>query len=158
MRRPEQPLVEGVFDFFAERDIPVFGPSEAAAQLEGSKGFAKAFMSRHNIPTASYIEVTADNLEEGMRHLEHTKGPYVLKADGLAAGKGVLILDALDEAKSSLRKMIVDQQFGQSSARVVIEEFLSGTEFSVFVLTDGKDYKVLPTAKDYKRVGKATLG
>lgn len=155
---PEQPLVEGVFDFFAERDIPVFGPSEAAAQLEGSKGFAKAFMSRHNIPTASYMEVTADNLEEGMRHLEHTKGPYVLKADGLAAGKGVLILDALDEAKSSLRKMIVDQQFGQSSARVVIEEFLSGTEFSVFVLTDGKDYKILPTAKDYKRVGEGDTG
>lgn len=155
---PEQPLVNGVYDFFDKRNIPVFGPSQAAAQLEGSKGFAKAFMSRHSIPTASYIEVTADNLEEGMRYLEHTKGPYVLKADGLAAGKGVLILDALYEAKTCLRKMIVEQQFGQSSARVVIEEFLTGIEFSVFVLTDGKDYKILPTAKDYKRVGEGDIG
>ena len=155
---PEQPLVSGVYDFFDKRNVPVFGPSQAAAQLEGSKGFAKAFMSRHNIPTASYMEVTADNLEEGMRHLEHTKGPYVLKADGLAAGKGVLILDDLDEAKTCLRKMIVEQQFGQSSARVVIEEFLTGIEFSVFVLTDGKDYKILPTAKDYKRVGEGDTG
>ena len=155
---PEQPLVNGVYDFFAERGIPVFGPSQAAAQLEGSKGFAKAFMSRHNIPTASYMEVTADNLEEGMRHLERVSGPYVLKADGLAAGKGVLILDSLAEAKSSLRNMIIEQQFGQSSARVVIEEFLTGTEFSVFVLTDGKDYKILPTAKDYKRVGEGDRG
>ena len=155
---PEQPLVEGIYDFFAERNIPVFGPSKAAAQLEGSKGFAKAFMSRHNIPTASYMKVTADNLEEGMRHLEHTKVPYVLKADGLAAGKGVLILDSLAEAKSSLRNMIIEQQFGQSSARVVIEEFITGIEFSVFVLTDGKDYKILPTAKDYKRVGEGDTG
>tara|TARA_B100000927_G_scaffold262293_1_gene233080 strand:- start:511 stop:1785 length:1275 start_codon:yes stop_codon:yes gene_type:complete len=155
---PEQPLVNGVYDFFAERNIPVFGPSQAAAQLEGSKGFAKAFMSRHNIPTASYMEVTADNIEEGMRHLEHAKGPYVLKADGLAAGKGVLILDSLAEAKTSLGKMILEQQFGQSSARVVIEEFLTGIEFSVFVLTDGKDYKILPTAKDYKRVGEGDTG
>ena len=155
---PEQPLVNGVYDFFAARNIPVFGPSQAAAQLEGSKGFAKAFMSRQNIPTASYIEVTADNLEEGMRHLERVSGPYVLKADGLAAGKGVLILDSLAEAQSSLRNMIVEQQFGQSSARVVIEEFLTGIEFSVFVLTDGKDYKILPTAKDYKRVGEGDTG
>ena len=155
---PEQPLVEGVYDFFSVRNIPVFGPSQAAAQLEGSKGFAKAFMSRHNIPTASYLEVTADNLEEGMEHLERVSGPYVLKADGLAAGKGVLILDSLAEAKSSLRNMIIEQQFGQSSARVVIEEFLTGIEFSVFVLTDGKDYKILPTAKDYKRVGEGDTG
>ena len=155
---PEQPLVNGVYDFFAERGIPVFGPSQAAAQLEGSKGFAKAFMNRHNIPTASFMEVTAGNLADGMRHLEEVKGPYVLKADGLAAGKGVLILDSLDEAKISLHNMIVEQQFGKSSARVVIEEFLTGTEFSVFVLTDGKDYKILPTAKDYKRVGEGDTG
>ena len=155
---PEQPLVNGVYDFFSARNIPVFGPSQAAAKLEGSKGFAKAFMSRHNIPTASHIEVNADNLEEGMHHLENANSPYVLKADGLAAGKGVLILDSLAEAKSSLRSMIVEQQFGQSSARVVIEDFLTGTEFSVFVLTDGKDYKILPTAKDYKRVGEGDTG
>jgi len=159
---PEDPLVNGVHDFFLEDDqlknIPVIGPQKAAAELEGSKAFAKAFMERHNIPTAAYQEFTAENLEEGYRFLESLNPPYVLKADGLAAGKGVLILKDLQEAKEELKSMISDGKFGAASARVVIEEFLDGIELSVFVLTDGKNYKVLPTAKDYKRIGEGDTG
>jgi phosphoribosylamine--glycine ligase len=159
---PEDPLVNGVHDFFLEDDqlknIPVIGPQKAAAELEGSKAFAKAFMERHNIPTAAYQEFTAENLEEGYRFLESLNPPYVLKADGLAAGKGVLILQDLQEAKDELKSMISDGKFGAASARVVIEEFLDGIELSVFVLTDGKNYKVLPTAKDYKRIGEGDTG
>jgi phosphoribosylamine--glycine ligase len=159
---PEDPLVNGVHDFFLEDDqlknIPVIGPQKAAAELEGSKAFAKAFMERHNIPTAAYQEFTAENLEEGYRFLESLNPPYVLKADGLAAGKGVLILQDLQEAKEELKSMISDGKFGAASARVVIEEFLDGIELSVFVLTDGKNYKVLPTAKDYKRIGEGDTG
>ena len=159
---PEDPLVNGVHDFFLEDDqlknIPVIGPQKAAAELEGSKAFAKAFMERHNIPTAAYQEFTAENLEEGYRFLESLNPPYVLKADGLAAGKGVLILKDLQEAKEELKSMISDGKFGAASAKVVIEEFLDGIELSVFVLTDGKNYKVLPTAKDYKRIGEGDTG
>jgi len=159
---PEDPLVNGIHDFFLEDDqlknIPVIGPQKAAAELEGSKAFAKAFMERHNIPTAAYQEFTAENLEEGYRFLESLNPPYVLKADGLAAGKGVLILKDLQEAKEELKSMISDGKFGAASARVVIEEFLDGIELSVFVLTDGKNYKVLPTAKDYKRIGEGDTG
>ena len=159
---PEDPLVNGIHDFFLEDDqlknIPVIGPQKAAAELEGSKAFAKAFMERHNIPTAAYQEFTAENLEEGYRFLESLNPPYVLKADGLAAGKGVLILQDLQEAKEELKSMISDGKFGAASARVVIEEFLDGIELSVFVLTDGKNYKVLPTAKDYKRIGEGDTG
>lgn len=159
---PEDPLVNGVHDFFLTdeelKHIPVIGPQKAAAELEGSKAFAKAFMERHNIPTAAYQEFTAENLEEGYRFLESLNPPYVLKADGLAAGKGVLILKDLQEAKDELNSMISDGKFGAASARVVIEEFLDGIELSVFVLTDGKNYKVLPTAKDYKRIGEGDTG
>ncbi len=159
---PEDPLVNGVHDFFLEDDqlknIPVIGPQKAAAELEGSKAFAKAFMERHNIPTAAYKEFTQENLEEGYAFLESLNPPYVLKADGLAAGKGVLILQDLQEAKDELKSMISDGKFGAASARVVIEEFLDGIELSVFVLTDGKNYKVLPTAKDYKRIGEGDTG
>jgi phosphoribosylamine--glycine ligase len=159
---PEDPLVNGVHDFFLEDDqlknIPVIGPQKAAAELEGSKAFAKAFMERHNIPTAAYKEFTQENLEEGYAFLESLNPPYVLKADGLAAGKGVLILQDLQEAKEELKSMISDGKFGAASARVVIEEFLDGIELSVFVLTDGKNYKVLPTAKDYKRIGEGDTG
>ena len=158
---PEDPLVRGIYDYFkntpAISHIPVIGPSKAGAQLEGSKDFAKAFMMRHNIPTARYRSFTADNIEEGYRFLETLQAPYVLKADGLAAGKGVLILPSLDEAKNELRAML-DGMFGNASATVVIEEFLSGIECSVFVLTDGKDYKILPVAKDYKRIGEGDTG
>lgn len=158
---PEDPLVKGIYDYFKNNQeishIPVIGPSKEGAQLEGSKDFAKAFMMRHNIPTARYQSFTADNIEEGYRFLETLKAPYVLKADGLAAGKGVLILPSLDEAKSELRAML-DGMFGNASATVVIEEFLSGIECSVFVLTDGKDYKILPVAKDYKRIGEGDTG
>lgn len=158
---PEDPLVKGIYDYFkntpAISHIPVIGPSKAGAQLEGSKDFAKAFMMRHNIPTARYRSFTADNIEEGYRFLESLQAPYVLKADGLAAGKGVLILPTLDEAKNELRAML-DGMFGNASATVVIEEFLSGIECSVFVLTDGKDYKILPVAKDYKRIGEGDTG
>lgn len=158
---PEDPLVKGIYDYFNNNQeishIPVIGPSKEGAQLEGSKDFAKAFMMRHNIPTARYQSFTADNIEEGYRFLETLKAPYVLKADGLAAGKGVLILPSLDEAKSELRAML-DGMFGNASATVVIEEFLSGIECSVFVLTDGKDYKILPVAKDYKRIGEGDTG
>lgn len=159
---PEDPLVNGVHDFFLEDDdlkqIPVIGPQKAAAELEGSKAFAKAFMDRHNIPTAAYEEFTAENLEDGYTFLESLNPPYVLKADGLAAGKGVLILQDLQEAKEELKSMITDGKFGDASAKVVIEEFLDGIELSVFVLTDGKNYKVLPTAKDYKRIGEGDTG
>jgi len=159
---PEDPLVNGVHDFFLEddalKDIPVIGPQKAAAELEGSKEFAKKFMMRHNIPTAAYQSFTASELEEGYAFLETLNAPYVLKADGLAAGKGVLILQDLDEAKEELRTMLVDAKFGNASATVVIEEFLAGIELSVFVLTDGKGYKVLPTAKDYKRIGEGDSG
>lgn len=153
----EDSLVKGIYDYFNERGIPVVGPSKAGAALEGSKDFAKQFMVRHNIPTARYRSFSADNIEEGYEFLESLKAPYVLKADGLAAGKGVLILSTLEEAKASLKEML-SGMFGASSATVVIEEFLSGIECSVFVLTDGKEYRVLPVAKDYKRIGEGDTG
>ena len=153
----EDPLVKGIYDRFADSDILVVGPSRAGAALEGSKDFAKQFMVRHNIPTARYRSFTADNIEEGYRFLEELKPPYVLKADGLAAGKGVLILPTIEEARESLKEML-SGMFGASSATVVIEEFLSGIECSVFVLTDGNDYRVLPVAKDYKRIGEGDTG
>ena len=158
---PEDPLVKGVYNFFKEdealKNIPVIGPSRAGAVLEGSKEFAKEFMMRHNIPTAGYKSITADNLEEGLAFLETLEAPYVLKADGLCAGKGVLILPTLEEAKKELKEML-GGMFGNASATVVIEEFLSGIECSVFVLTDGKNYKILPEAKDYKRIGEGDKG
>lgn len=158
---PEDPLVKGVYDFFISdaslAHIPVIGPSKAGAQLEGSKDFAKAFMMRHNIPTARYKSITADNLQEGFTFLESLSAPYVLKADGLAAGKGVLILDTLEEAKKELADML-NGMFGDASKTVVIEEFLTGIECSVFVMTDGTNYKVLPVAKDYKRIGEGNTG
>lgn len=158
---PEDPLVKGIYDFFkndeALKTIPVIGPSKAGAVLEGSKEFAKGFMQRHHIPTAGYKSVTAANMEEGMAFLETLQPPYVLKADGLCAGKGVLILPDLDEAKEELKGML-GGMFGKSSETVVIEEFLSGIECSVFVLTDGKNYKILPEAKDYKRIGEGDKG
>ena len=158
---PEDPLVKGVYDFFQNDDelkeIPVIGPSRTGAVLEGSKEFAKEFMMRHNIPTAAYKSITAENLEEGLAFLETLEAPYVLKADGLCAGKGVLILPTLEEAKKELKEML-DGMFGGASATVVIEEFLSGIECSVFVLTDGKNYKILPEAKDYKRIGEGDKG
>ncbi len=156
----EDPLVAGIFDYFAQIDgAPlIVGPSKAGAALEGSKDFAKRFMMRHSIPTARYQSFTAETIEDGCRFLETLKAPYVLKADGLAAGKGVLIIDSLDEAKSSLREML-GGMFGQSSATVVIEEFLKGIECSVFVLTDGNGgYRILPVAKDYKRIGEGDTG
>lgn len=158
---PEDPLVKGIYDYFkkdeALKNIPVIGPSKAGAVLEGSKEFAKGFMQRHNIPTADYKSITAANLEEGLAFLETLEAPYVLKADGLCAGKGVLILPTLEEAKKELKEML-SGMFGDASATVVIEEFLSGIECSVFVLTDGKNYKILPEAKDYKRIGEGDKG
>ncbi|MCQ2110648.1 MAG: phosphoribosylamine--glycine ligase [Bacteroidaceae bacterium] len=158
---PEDPLVKGIYDYFKTTEslkaIPVIGPSKEAAQLEGSKDFAKQFMMRHGIPTAAYQTFTANQLEEGLKFLETLEAPYVLKADGLCAGKGVLILPTLDEAKAELKEML-GGMFGQASARVVIEEFMSGIECSVFVLTDGKNYKILPEAKDYKRIGEGDTG
>ena len=158
---PEEPLVRGIFDFFANdpdiHHVPVIGPSLEGAKLEGSKDYAKAFMSRHNIPTAAYQSFTKNDLEAGYTFLETLKAPYVLKADGLAAGKGVLILDSLDEAKAELKAML-EGKFGTASQRVVIEEFLSGIEVSVFVATDGVSYKILPEAKDYKRIGEGDTG
>ncbi len=158
---PEDPLVNGIYDYFAAtpalKDIPVIGPSKAGAQLEGSKDFAKGFMQRHGIPTAAYRTFTPETLEEGFAFLETLRPPYVLKADGLCAGKGVLIVPTLDDARRELREML-GGMFGQASARVVIEEFLSGIECSVFVLTDGHDYKILPEAKDYKRIGEGDTG
>lgn len=158
---PEDPLVAGIYDYFKEdaaiAHIPVIGPSRAGAVLEGSKEFAKAFMQRHHIPTARYLSVTKENIEEGLAFLRTLEAPYVLKADGLCAGKGVLILPTLAEAEQELKAMI-GGMFGVASATVVIEEFLSGIECSVFVLTDGKDYKILPEAKDYKRIGEGDKG
>lgn len=159
---PEAPLVEGVHDFFLADDslknIPVIGPKADGALLEGSKDFSKEFMIKYEIPTARYQSFTQDNLEEGKAFLETFEPPYVLKADGLAAGKGVLILDSLEEAKSELEEMVSNQKFGEASTTVVIEEFLKGIELSVFVLTDGKSYKILPSAKDYKRIGEGDKG
>ena len=159
---PEDPLVQGIHDFFladdALKNVTVIGPQKAAATLEGSKEFAKEFLMRHKIPTAAYQSFNAGNVEDGYKFLETLKAPYVLKADGLAAGKGVLILNNLDEAKAELKSMLVDAKFGDASAKVVIEEFLDGIELSCFVLTDGKNYKVLPTAKDYKRIGEGDTG
>lgn len=159
---PEDPLVKGIHDFFlnddALKDVAVIGPQQYAAQLEGSKEFAKEFMYRHNIPTAAYQSFTKDNLEEGYQFLETLNAPYVLKADGLAAGKGVLILNDLQEAKDELKEMLANEKFGAASSKVVIEEFLDGIEMSCFVLTDGKGYVSLPNAKDYKRIGEGDKG
>ena len=158
---PEDPLVKGVVDYFAAdavlAHIPVVGPDKVGAQLEGSKDFSKQFMFRHNIPTAGYLSVTAENITEGVEFLKSLKAPYVLKADGLAAGKGVLILNDLNEAIAELN-MMLEGKFGAASKTVVIEEFLSGIECSVFVITDGKNYKILPEAKDYKRIGEGDKG
>lgn len=159
---PEDPLVMGIVDFFKNDTqlaaIPVIGPDKIAAQLEGSKDFAKQFMVRHGIPTAKYGTFTKETLEDGYRFLESMKGPYVLKADGLAAGKGVLILENLNEAKEELKNMLADAKFGNASSRVVIEQFLKGIELSCFVITDGESYKILPEAKDYKRIGEGDKG
>lgn len=158
---PEDPLVNGIYDFFKSdpqlKHVPVIGPSKAGAVLEGSKEFAKGFMARHYIPTAAYKSFTAETLQDGLDFLETLQAPYVLKADGLCAGKGVLILPTLEEAQKELKEML-GGMFGQASAKVVIEQFLSGIECSVFVLTDGKDYKILPEAKDYKRIGEGDKG
>ena len=158
---PEDPLVKGIYDnLLADertKNIPVIGPSKAGAVLEGSKDFAKAFMQRHNIPTAAYATFDGEHLEEGLAFLETMQAPYVLKADGLCAGKGVLILPTLEEAKKELREML-GGMFGNASSRVVVEQFLSGIECSVFVITDGKNYKILPEAKDYKRIGEGDTG
>ena len=158
---PEKPLVEGVVDFFSNdeelRHIPVIGPDKQGAMLEGSKQFSKNFMMKHGIPTARYLSVDATNLQEGLAFLRELKAPYVLKADGLAAGKGVLILSEIEEAEKELREML-QGKFGDASSTVVIEEYLSGIECSVFVMTDGKNYKILPVAKDYKRIGEKDTG
>ena len=158
---PEDPLVKGVVNFFAAdnelKNIPVIGPDKVGAQLEGSKDFSKQFMFRHNIPTAGYISVTSSNIEQGIEFLKNVSAPYVLKADGLAAGKGVLILNDLQETITEL-KLMLDGKFGSASKTVVIEEFLSGIECSVFVITDGRSYKILPEAKDYKRIGEGDKG
>jgi phosphoribosylamine--glycine ligase len=159
---PEEPLVLGIYDFFvgdAELyKIPVIGPSKYGAQLEGSKDFAKAFMNRHSIPTAKYATFTIENLEEGLTFLKNMKSPYVLKADGLAAGKGVLIIHDLDEAQAELKCMLQHEKFGEASKKVVIEQFLDGIELSVFIVTDGHSFKLLPEAKDYKRIGEGDTG
>ena len=159
---PEDPLVKGIYDFFLNDDqlqhVAVIGPQKAAAQLEGSKEFAKEFLVRHNIPTAAYESFTKHNIEAGFAFLDTLKPPYVLKADGLAAGKGVLILTDINEAKQELKNMLLDSKFGAASSKVVIEEFLDGIELSCFVLTDGKHYKILPTAKDYKRIEEGDTG
>jgi len=159
---PEAPLVDGVHDFFLAdkelKNIPVIGPKKDGALLEGSKDFSKQFMQKHGVPTAKYQSFTKNNLQEGFAFLETLEPPFVLKADGLAAGKGVLILNSLEEAKSELEEMVSNQKFGEASSTVVIEEFLKGIELSVFVLTDGKNYKILPSAKDYKRIGEGDAG
>ena len=159
---PEEPLVKGIVDFLQNQPetatIPVVGPSQLGATLEGSKDFSKRFMMRNGVPTAAYETFTASELEEGLAYLERQKLPIVLKADGLAAGKGVLICLTLEEAKTSLKEMLLDQKFGEASSKVVIEEFLTGIELSVFVATDGKNYKILPEAKDYKRIGEGDTG
>lgn len=159
---PEDPLVKGIHDYFLNddvlKDVPVIGPKQDGAQLEGSKDFSKQFMLRHGVPTASYATFTKENLDAGFLFLETLSPPYVLKADGLAAGKGVLIMHTLEEAKAELKSMLVESKFGAASNKVVIEEFLHGIELSVFVLTDGKSYKILPEAKDYKRIGLGDTG
>jgi len=159
---PEAPLVNGVHDFFLADDklknIPIIGPKKDGALLEGSKDFSKQFMQKHGVPTAKYKSFTKDNLEDGFAFLETLEPPFVLKADGLAAGKGVLILNSLEEAKAELKEMVANQKFGEASSTVVIEEFLKGIELSVFALTDGKSYKILPSAKDYKRIGEGDTG
>lgn len=159
---PEEPLVKGIHDYFLAdeklKHIPVIGPQQAGAQLEGSKDFSKDFMQRHHIPTAAYRSFTKETLEEGLQYLDSQKLPIVLKADGLAAGKGVLICETLADAKTELKAMLADAKFGEASQKVVVEEFLSGIELSVFVLTDGKSYKILPEAKDYKRIGEGDTG
>ena len=159
---PEEPLVNGIYDYFQANEqlkkVGIIGPSKFGAQLEGSKDFAKAFMARHAIPTAKYGTFTAETITQGLSFLDTMKGPYVLKADGLAAGKGVLILSDLDEAKSELKSMLLDEKFGAASSKVVIEQFLDGIELSVFVLTDGESFKLLPEAKDYKRIGEGDTG
>ena len=159
---PEVPLVEGIHDFFLAdvdlKNIPVIGPKKDGALLEGSKDFSKQFMQKHGVPTARYQSFTKENLEAGFTFLETLDPPYVLKADGLAAGKGVLILNSLEEAKIELEDMVSNEKFGKASTTVVIEEFLKGIELSVFVLTDGKSYKILPSAKDYKRIGEGDVG
>ena len=159
---PEDPLVNGIFDYFQNddelRSISIIGPSKEGAKLEGSKMYAKQFMQKYNIPTAKYQSFEPKDLEKGYNFLESLNPPYVLKADGLAAGKGVLILDNLNEAKQELKSMLVDKKFGAASNTVVVEEFLEGIELSVFVLTDGETYKILPTAKDYKRIGEGDTG
>lgn len=159
---PEDPLVNGIYDYFQSKEelknVPVIGPSKAGAQLEGSKAFAKQFMVRHKIPTAAYGEFNIENLEDGFDFIDEQTPPIVLKADGLAAGKGVLIINNHAEAKEQLREMIEQNKFGKASAKVVIEEFLKGIEFSVFVLTDNNSYKILPNAKDYKRIGEGDTG
>ena len=158
----EDPLVNGVHDYFlndlALKHVSIIGPQKVAAQLEGSKEFAKEFLFRHNIPTAAYESFTKENVEKGYAFLETLNAPYVLKADGLAAGKGVVILNDLNDAKAELKSMLVDSKFGSASSKVVIEEFLDGIELSCFVLTDGTNYKILPTAKDYKRIGEGDTG
>lgn len=159
---PEAPLVNGIADYFESEDnlkgVSIVGPNKTAAQLEGSKDFAKAFMKRHNIPTAKYGTFTKSTLKEGLAFLENMKAPYVLKADGLAAGKGVLIIEDLAEAKAELNNMLVDDKFGTAGSKVVIEEFLDGIEMSAFVLTDGDGFKIFPDAKDYKRIGEGDTG
>ena len=159
---PEDPLVNGIYDYFQSKEhlkkINVIGPSKEAAQLEGSKAYCKKFMMRHGIPTAAYREFDSSNLEEGIAYIDTQEAPIVLKADGLAAGKGVLILQSKEEAQKELREMIANAKFGKASSRVVIEQFLDGIEFSVFVITDGKDYLLLPEAKDYKRIGEGDTG
>ena len=159
---PEDPLVNGVVDFFLQdpeiKNIPVIGPQAEAAQLEGSKEYSKRFMQRNNVPTAGYESFTKTTLDDGFKYLENQKPPYVLKADGLAAGKGVVILNDLNAAKEELKAMLEDAKFGKASSKVVIEEFMTGIELSVFVITDGKDYLILPEAKDYKRIGEGDTG
>ena len=159
---PEDPLVKGIFDFFQSDDklkhISVIGPSKQGAKLEGSKSFAKEFMLRNNIPTAKYKSFTKETISDGYDFLKSLNSPYVLKADGLAAGKGVLILNSLDEAKKELESMLLESKFGSASSTVVIEEFLDGIELSVFVITNGESYKILPSAKDYKRIGEGDTG
>ena len=159
---PEEPLVKGIVDYLLSQpetaDIPVVGPSQLGATLEGSKDFSKRFMQRNNVPTAAYETFSADQLEAGLAYLDKQTLPIVLKADGLAAGKGVLICLTLEEAKASLKEMLLDKKFGEASSKVVIEEFLTGIELSVFVATDGKNYKILPEAKDYKRIGEGDTG
>ncbi len=159
---PEEPLVNGIANYFQEdaqlKKIPIIGPNKMASQLEGSKDFAKQFMQRHHIPTAKYGSFTKETLAEGLRFLENMKAPYVLKADGLAAGKGVLILDDLNDAKAELVAMLTEDKFGKAGQKVVIEQFLKGIELSVFIITDGDSYKLLPEAKDYKRIGEGDMG